>query len=99
MNVLTETLAIELGPSGIRVNAVAPGVVLSRIITEEREDEHPYVNMMWQATPLRRTGDPLDVARAVAFLASDKASWITGAILPVSGGAHCGRAHLPLSPI
>ena len=99
VNMLTETLAIELGPHGIRVNAVSPSVVLNRVITEERDDEHPYVNMMWRATPLRRTGEPIDVARAVVFLASDNASWITGAILPVSGGSHCGRTHVPLAPI
>jgi NAD(P)-dependent dehydrogenase (short-subunit alcohol dehydrogenase family) len=99
VDMLTQTLAIELGPYGIRANAVSPAVVLDRVISEERADEPDYINMMWRATPMRRTGEPIDVARAVAFLASDNASWITGAILPVSGGAHCGRTHVPLTPI
>jgi 3-oxoacyl-[acyl-carrier protein] reductase len=99
VDMLTQTLAIELGPHGIRVNAVSPSVVLDRVITEERDDEPEYINMMWRATPLRRTGEPIDVARAVAFLASDNASWVTGVVLPVSGGSHCGRTHVPLTPI
>lgn len=99
VNMLTEVLTIELGPYGIRANAVAPGVVLDRVITEESDDQHPYINMMWRATPLRRTGEPLDIARAVAFLASDEASWISGVVLPVTGGSHCGRTHVPFTPI
>ena len=95
VNMLTETLAIELGPHGIRANAVAPGVVLDHVLTEERPDQHDYINMMWRGTPLRRTGTPLDVAKAVAFLAGDGAAWISGVVLPVSGGSHAGRTNVP----
>lgn len=97
LNMLTEVLAIELGPHGIRVNAVAPGLILDEVLTEEQEDQHPYVTMMLNGTPLRRTGRPEDVAESVAFLASDRAPWTTGAILYVTGGSHCGRPHVPLT--
>lgn len=96
VNLLTHTLAIELGPYGIRVNAVAPGLILDEVITPGMSHPSAYVNMMLEATPMRRTGSPRDVADAVLFLASPRNSWITGAILEVTGGSHCGRPHVPL---
>jgi len=80
---LTKQLALEMAP-GVRVNAVAPSVVrtrLSRLLWEGGEEETAA------AHPLSRIGEPEDVAAAVAFLASDRASWITGVVLPVDGGA------------
>jgi len=75
---LTRGLARELAP--VRVNAVSPGAVDTWGMTEE---EKSY----WiERTLLRRVGQPIDVARAIAFLASDEASWITGATLQVDGG-------------
>ena len=97
VNMLTEVLAIELGPQGIRVNAVLPGLILDDVVTQVSDERHPYVNMMLQATPLGRTGHPDDVAAAVVFLASDRAGWITGALLEVTGGSHCGRSHMPFT--
>ena len=79
---LTRQLAFELAP-GVRVNAVAPGVVrtrLSALLWDGIEEQTAALH------PLKRIGEPRDVAAAVLFLASDAASWITGTILPVDGG-------------
>lgn len=80
---LTYQLALEMAP-GVRVNAVAPSVVrtrMSALLWEGLEAQTAAVH------PLGRIGEPDDVANAIAFLASDKASWITGVVLPVDGGA------------
>ncbi|WP_194409265.1 SDR family oxidoreductase [Microbacterium cremeum] len=80
---LTAQLAYELAP-GIRVNAVAPAVVktvFARALYEGHEEEAS------SAYPLRRLGEPADVAGPVAFLLSDDAAWITGQTLPIDGGA------------
>jgi len=79
----TKSLARELGSRGVRVNVVAPGYVQTRltdVIPAEAKE------LMLQNTPLGRLGDPLDVARAVRFLCSDEASFITGEVLLVDGG-------------
>lgn len=80
---MTKALAKELGPSGIRVNAVAPGVIvteMTRNLSEETMEE------LRQSTPLERLGQPEDVAETMWFLASEQASFITGEIVNVSGG-------------
>jgi NAD(P)-dependent dehydrogenase (short-subunit alcohol dehydrogenase family) len=96
VDMLTHVLAIELGGSGIRVNAVAPGLVLDEVLTAP-DGAHPYVAAMLDATPLGRTGDPDEVADAVAFLLSERSAYTTGAILEVTGGVHVGRTHMPPS--
>lgn len=83
VNAMTMSLAVELAPRGIRVNAVAPGVVVTDM--SQRVREMAEAEIMAQI-PLRRFGEPVDVARAVRFLASDDASYITGQILYVTGG-------------
>lgn len=94
LNAMTCALAMELGPQGIRVNAVAPGMVLDRVLTRDMPLEEE-LRLVMESTPLGRSGRPEDIAAAVAFLACDDAAWITGAILPVTGGAHFGRPHYP----
>jgi NAD(P)-dependent dehydrogenase (short-subunit alcohol dehydrogenase family) len=94
VNMLTEVLAIELGPHGIRVNAVAPGLVMDAVLHRGDPVPHPYVRDMLAATPLGRTGAPEDIAGAVLYLASDRAGWVTGEVFYVTGGTHCGRTHM-----
>jgi 3-oxoacyl-[acyl-carrier protein] reductase len=80
---LTKALARELGVRGVRVNAIAPGYItteLTDVLTEEQ------TGLILGNTPLGRLGSPEDVARAVRFLCSDEAAFITGDVLPVDGG-------------
>ncbi len=98
VNLLTHVLAIELGPYGIRVNAIAPGMVLDQVLRPGDKHELEYVELSVRMEPLGRTGAPSDIAPAALFLASDRSPWTTGAILEITGGSHTGRPHVPLSP-
>jgi NAD(P)-dependent dehydrogenase (short-subunit alcohol dehydrogenase family) len=80
---LTKHLAVEWADRGIRVNAVAPGTILTEAVAGLPDE---YKEPMLEAHPLGRLGEPSEVASAILFLASDEASFITGAILPVDGG-------------
>lgn len=93
VHAMVRNLAIELAPFNIRINAVAPAVVETPVYNTFMTDEQvkealPTFNAIH---PLGRNGQPRDVADAILFLASDKASWITGAILPVDGGFTAGH--------
>jgi NAD(P)-dependent dehydrogenase (short-subunit alcohol dehydrogenase family) len=85
---LTKHLAVEWAGKGIRVNAVAPGTINTERV--QRLPEEPggpeYLEVIKAAHPMGRLGEPSEVAKAILFLASDEASFITGAILPVDGG-------------
>jgi NAD(P)-dependent dehydrogenase (short-subunit alcohol dehydrogenase family) len=94
VNMLTEVLAIELGPHGIRVNAIAPGLFTDEVLRKGEGEPHPYIRDMLNAIPLGRTGDPVEIADTVLFLASPRAGYIHGEILYATGGAHCGRTHM-----
>ncbi len=80
---LTRALAKELGPSGIRVNCVAPGVIDTAMMDEHSEETKA---ILAEETPLGRLGTPQDVAKACAFLLSEDAAFITGQVLGVDGG-------------
>lgn len=80
---MTKTWAKELGRKGVRVNAVAPGFIATPMVKKMPEK---VINMMKEKTPLQRLGEPEEIANAYAFLASDEAQFITGAVLEVTGG-------------
>lgn len=82
---LTKALAVELAPSGIRVNAIAPGFIETPM-TQATRDNPERMQALLAHTPMRRVGQPAELAGAVVFLASAAASYITGVMLPVDGG-------------
>jgi len=82
---LTRQVALQAGPSGVRANCLAPETILTDAIAARISDEQR--TWMINAHPLRRLGTPADVADAVVFLAGDRSSWITGAVLDLTGGA------------
>jgi meso-butanediol dehydrogenase / (S,S)-butanediol dehydrogenase / diacetyl reductase len=85
VNVMVQSLALDLGADGVRVNAVAPGFTASRL-TQERLEDPVFHDRLMDRTPLRRVAQPDDIARAVLFVCSPDAGYITGAIIPVDGG-------------
>ena len=80
---LTRSLAMELAPSHIRVNCVAPGVIRTDMVEKLGQET---IDALTEETPLGRIGTPEDIAEAVAFLAGDKASFVTGQVLTADGG-------------
>jgi NAD(P)-dependent dehydrogenase (short-subunit alcohol dehydrogenase family) len=83
---LTKTLAVEWADYGIRVNAVAPGYIQTENLKEKIRSKTRDASMMIRRTPMKRLGEPKEIASAIAFLASDDASYITGETLLVDGG-------------
>ena len=79
----TKALAKEVGPSGINVNAIAPGVIMTDMMNDFTEDD---IRVLKDETPLMELGNPKDISNAVLFLASEKSDFITGQIIGVNGG-------------
>ena len=93
---LTRCAALELAPIGVRVNAVNPGVTVTNLHRRSGMDEARYAAFLERSKethPLGRPGRPDDVASLILFLASDRASWMTGETIPIDGGRHltCAR--------
>lgn len=90
LSMLTQVAALELGPRGIRVNAIAPGFVKTPL-TDPAAMIPGVVEEYVENTALGRSGTPEDIAAAVVFLCSPQASWLTGEVLDLNGGAHLKR--------
>ena len=84
---MTKVWSRELGRNGIRVNAVAPGFTMTEMVAQMPDK---ILDGMRSRTPLRRLGDPRDIANAYLFLASDEASFVSGVVLRVDGGIVVG---------
>ena len=82
---LTKVMALSLAPYGIRVNAIGPGSIMTDLLASVNEDRAARDRIL-SRTPLRRIGEPYEVAAAAAFLASDEASYITGQTIYIDGG-------------
>lgn len=81
----TRALAMDYGADGVRVNAICPGFTFTDL-TEDMQDDEALLARFYDRIPLRRAGQPDDIASAIAFIASDDARYITGVNLPVDGG-------------
>ncbi len=92
---LTKTVALELGADGIRVNCICPGIVATPLAvgrtTASEDDLSKLSHVLRNAQAIGRVGQPLDIARAALWLASDESTWVTGTAQVVDGGANAGR--------
>jgi NAD(P)-dependent dehydrogenase (short-subunit alcohol dehydrogenase family) len=86
VNILTRSSAAEYGAQGIRINAVSPGVIRTPGVEKYFEEQPKIAEGLKKAAVMNRLGEPEEIAEAVAFLSSDRASFITGQILSVDGG-------------
>jgi NAD(P)-dependent dehydrogenase (short-subunit alcohol dehydrogenase family) len=87
VNILTKSSAAEYGAQGIRINAVSPGVIRTPGVEKYFEEQPDMAKGLKKAAVMNRLGEPEEIAEAVTFLSSDRASFITGQLLSVDGGA------------
>lgn len=87
---MTRAMAVELGPKGIRINAIAPGFIYSEMTAKALDTDPERKSKVFNRTPMGYMGQPSDIGDAALFLASDAAKYITGVVLPVDGGNSIG---------
>ena len=87
---MTRAMAVELSPSGIRVNCIAPGFIATDMSSKALDDDPERKNKVLSRTPAGHLGTPADIGDAALFLATDSAKYITGIIMPVDGGNSIG---------
>lgn len=87
VNSITESAAVTYAPAGIRVNAIAPGLTLTEMVGDWNRHDPGVIDRIVANTPLGRAAEPAEIAEAAAWLLSDRASFVTGVVLPVTGGA------------
>jgi NAD(P)-dependent dehydrogenase (short-subunit alcohol dehydrogenase family) len=91
---LTRSIAVRYGREGIRCVAIAPGTIRTPIWQQREEKEPDVFRRLTKWYPLRRVGEPADIASAALFLASDEAAWITGTVVRVDGGLLAGNERM-----
>lgn len=96
---LTETLASEWAPSGVRVNAVAPGWIASSGMETYADEVKARLATQWRAVPLQRYGSEAEVAAAIVFLLSEAANFVTGTCIRIDGGVPNARPNAPARPL
>ncbi|HET6722893.1 MAG TPA: SDR family oxidoreductase, partial [Chitinophagaceae bacterium] len=87
---MTRAMAVELSPKGIRVNAIAPGFIITDMTDKALNSDPERKSKVFGRTPMGYMGQPSDIGDAALFLASDAAKYITGVVLPVDGGNSIG---------
>ncbi|MEH4800236.1 SDR family oxidoreductase [Atlantibacter hermannii] len=90
----TRALAMDYGADGVRVNAICPGFTFTEL-TEDMKQNEPLLQKFYERIPLKRAGEPEDIADAIAFIASNDARYITGVNLPVDGGLTASNGQPP----
>ena len=89
----TRAMAVELGPAGVRVNAVSPSIVRSELLITAGMDPKSYDRLLRErgrTYPLGRAGEPEDISELISYLAAEGARWMTGAVIPIDGGKCVG---------
>jgi NAD(P)-dependent dehydrogenase (short-subunit alcohol dehydrogenase family) len=86
VNSITESAAVTYAPAGIRVNAIAPGLTITEMVEDWNRHDPGIINRIVADNPLGRAAQPAEIAEAAAWLLSDRASYVTGVVLPVTGG-------------